>query len=114
LIGACWWLVSSFWIVPQPLDPIQVRDAIDAFCRERSALGYPLPQTITLSQLVKDGYLHAEAIRGVGSAEVTFSLRPDTRNPGSVLIEARLPDGSRIGALANGSIQPLAPPSTNR
>jgi hypothetical protein len=109
-----WWVQTTFWNRPQPIDPGQIREAIQTFCRERRVLGYAVPATVTLGELVKQGYLRPEAVRGLGSTEVTFSLKADDQNPGSVLIEARLPDGSRVGALANGSIQPLNSPPTNR
>src|SRR5258708_5678317 len=96
---ALWWVLMTFWNRPQPIDPVQIREAIRAFCRERKSLGYLVPPTVTLGELLKQGYLRPEAVRGLGSGEVTFSLKADEQNPDSILIDARLPDGSRVGAL---------------
>ena len=109
-----WWLQTTLWNRPEPIDPVQIREAIYKFYRERMDFGFAAPPTVTLGELVKQGYLRPEAVRGFGSTEVTFSLKPDAQNSGSIRIEARLPDGSRIGAFANGSIQQLDAPSTNR
>jgi hypothetical protein len=114
LVLALWWIGTTLFDRPQPVDPQQIRQAVQTFCQERRALGIALPPTVSLRELVEKGYLRPEDIRGFGSAEIVFSLKIDNQKPGSVLMEARMPDGSRVGAFSDGTLQPLEPPATNR
>jgi hypothetical protein len=114
VVAALWWWSGSLLDHAHPIDPQEIREAVQTYCRERRALGIPLPPTVTSRELVKAGYLRPEAVRGFGSAEVVFSLKVDNRNPAAVLMEARMPDGTRVGAFGDGSLQTLDAPATSR
>ena len=99
-----WWVVN-LWERPQSIDPHSIVLAVQKFCRERRNLDIPLPSTVTLRELVQQGYLNPKAIRGFGEMEVTISLRAgDATNSNAVLIEATLPDGTRLNAASDGNV----------
>ena len=97
--------LSAYWQRPQPVDGPAIAQAVAAFCRYQQSRGVPLPKSITLQELVTGGFLEREAIRGFGDVTVTISLEVDEKNPQSILMQARLPDGSRVEALGDGSVQ---------
>jgi hypothetical protein len=89
------------------LDTSKVIAALQAFSREHVKGGQPLPATVSLRDLIARHYLTAADVRAFDGMEVTFSLTADETRPQQILIEARLPDGSRIASLADGSAQQL-------
>jgi hypothetical protein len=54
--------------------------------------------------LLQAGYLTPEDAKPFGDAKVIFYATADTSKPDSILIEARMPDGSVQVVLADGSV----------
>jgi hypothetical protein len=67
--------------------------AIHAFSHDVTASGKPLPDTVSLHELVNGGYISAA---DAGEAD-----------PQAILMRARLPDGSVSALMADGSVQGL-------
>ena len=112
LVGGAFALIA-YWQRPQPVDAPAIAKAVSDFCKAQRANNAALPPSITLQELVKAGYLRKEAIRGFGDTEVRISLQIDENNPEAVLMEARLPDGSQVNALGDGSVLTPWDGSTN-
>jgi hypothetical protein len=80
--------------------------AIQAFARDTTNRGEPLPQSVSLHELVSRGYLSSNSVRAFAGLQAKVWLRAIPTVPSSeVLMSARLPDGRVCAALADGSVQ---------
>jgi hypothetical protein len=80
--------------------------AIQAFARDTTNRGQPLPQSLSLHELVSRGYISSNSIRAFEGMEARVWLRANpTLTSSEVLMSARLPDGRVCAALADGSVQ---------
>ncbi len=79
--------------------------AIQAFSRDLTNRGQPLPQSISLGELVSGRYIASNSVRAFQGMETKVWLRADPAVADSVLISSRLPDGSVSATLADGSVQ---------
>ena len=79
----------------------EILAAVTNFC----AAHKPLPQTVTFSQLIAEGYLDSNVLEKFGASEVTVFLNADARYPQSFLMDALMPDGSHTTLLSDGSVQ---------
>jgi hypothetical protein len=66
-----------------------------------------LPASVSLRELVSGGYITTNDVRAFDGMEVTVSLTASDTDPHSILIRVRMPDGSQIAAMADGSVQQL-------
>ncbi len=69
--------------------------------------GESLPPTVSLNDLVAGGYLNADDVRAFEGIQVTVSTGGTNASPQRPLIHARMPDGTVIALLADGSVQQL-------
>jgi len=74
-------------------------------CRSR---GVPVPPTVTLRSLVRLGHLRSEEARAFEGVELVFHTDADATRPNMILAEARMPDGSFLVLLGDGSVQQLS------
>lgn len=79
----------------------EVVAAVKNFC----AAHRPLPQTVTFSQLIAQGYLGSNVLEKFGASEVTVFLNADETYPQMFLMDALMPDGSHTTLLSDGSVQ---------
>ena len=82
--------------------------AARAYTRDLQARKQPIPKMVTLEDLVALHFLQAgdaEAFRGL---KATIMLTSDASGPQGVLMRVRMPDGSEIVLLGNGSVQQVA------
>jgi hypothetical protein len=79
--------------------------AIQAFSRDLSKQGRPLPQSVSLSELVSQGYISSNSVHAFEGMETKVWLKADMAMMSSVLMSARQPDGSVSAALTDGSVQ---------
>jgi len=86
------------------VDAEQVLAAVTNFC----AAHRPLPQTVTFSQLIAQGYLGSNVLEKFGASEVTVFLNADETHPGMILMDALMPDGSHTTLLSDGSVAGFA------
>ena len=88
---------------PQPVVPgfVVVR-AVQEYC----AAHPDHAETVTFTQLITEGFLSTNALKDYGAAEVTVFLNATTPSPQTVLMDARMPDGSHAALLGDGSVQP--------
>src|SRR5262249_55665590 len=99
----------AYWQRQQAVlqDPSKIVAAVQAFSRDQPAHGRALPASVSLRELVKGGYVAADDVRAFDGMDVTISLTADETRPQEILIRVRLPDGSVIAALGDGSAQQL-------
>jgi hypothetical protein len=80
--------------------------AIQAFSRDTTNRGEPLPQSVSVHELVSRGYLLSNSVRAFEGLQAKVWLRANpTVTSSEVLMSARLPDGRVCAALADGSVQ---------
>ncbi len=101
--------VTTYWQWKQPVfeDAAKLVAAIQAFARDLTTRGQPLPGTVSLQDLVSGGCIVAHDVRAFDGMEVALSLAVDEAHPQQILIRVRLPDGSVIASRADGSVQSL-------
>ena len=75
--------------------------AVAKFC----AAHKPLPQTVTFSQLIAQGYLGTNVLEQFGASEVTVFLNANETYPQMFLMDALMPDGSHTVAMCDSSVQ---------
>ena len=107
-VGVCFALVAH-WQRSQPVfkDAPKLISAAHAFSRDQVARGNPVPVSVSLRELVSGGYIATNDVRAFDGMEVTISLVNEA-DPQAVLIRVRLPDGTQVVAMADGSVQQLA------
>ena len=101
--------LTSYWQRQQPVlkDASKLVAAVQGFSRDRTAAGQTLPASVSLRELIGGGYVAASDVQAFDGMEVTISLVADETRPQEILIRVRLPDGSVIAAMADGSAQQL-------
>ncbi|HXI53833.1 MAG TPA: hypothetical protein VNH84_20100 [Candidatus Saccharimonadales bacterium] len=95
-------------------DPTRIVAAIQAFSMEEKAGGRALPATVTLQELVRQGYLRAEETRPFDGMQVTISLSADESRPQAILMTARMADGTTQVLLGDGSAQGVSSRAADR
>ena len=65
----------------------------------------PVPQTVTFSQLVEEGFLPDNILKQFGASEVTVYLNVSDPHPQMFFMDALMPDGSHLTLSSDGSIQ---------
>src|SRR5262245_39071986 len=95
------------WKQPEFKAGLKLISAVQAFSRDATSGGLPLPATVSLTELIGGGYIAASDARAFDGIELTISLTADESLPQEIFIRARLPDGSLMAVLADGSVQGL-------
>lgn len=83
--------------------------AAQAYRRALEAEGTLIPPYANVQDLVGRGFLRARDIRAFSGMVVTVSLATNLNDPNDVLMRARLPDGTEMVALADGSVREAKP-----
>jgi hypothetical protein len=89
---------------PQTVNGERLADALARYSRDIAKQGQGIPVSVSLETLLQAGYLTPEDAKPFGDAKVIFYATADTSKPDSILIEARMPDGSVQVVLADGSV----------
>jgi hypothetical protein len=74
------------------------------------AKGRPVPEFVTLRELIASGFLAESAVSGLAGTEVSVNLQADPKRPKDVLLRARLADGTEFITLADGTVQQSGKP----
>ena len=104
--------VALIAFLSKPKTPIDGRQVVQALQRFKAA-HRPLPESVTFSQLIAEGYLGSNVLRDFGAVEVTIYTKADESRPQMFLMDALMPDGSHIAALADGSVAGFSPSRFN-
>jgi hypothetical protein len=79
--------------------------AARAYTRDLQVRKQPIPQSITLEELVALHFLQPGEIEAFRGLKATIVLTADGSGPQAVLMQVRLPDGGEIKLLGDGSVQ---------
>jgi hypothetical protein len=82
----------------------ELMSAVHAFSHDVTASGKPLPDTVSLHELVNGGYISAADVHAFDGMDVTISLKAGEADPQAILMRARVPDGSVTALMADGSV----------
>jgi hypothetical protein len=93
---------------PTVKDFARLPPAIHQYCRDRISRGQPPPPAITVKDLVAGKYISAEDAHAFDGMDLNIYAVVDETEPQAILVRARMPDGTQIVALADGSIQALS------
>ena len=101
--------LTNYWQRKQPVfkDAPKLISAMQAFSKNLTARGQPLPASVSLRELVSAGYIAARDVAAFDGMDVTISMKVDDAQPQEILIRVRLPDGSVTALMADGSVQGL-------
>ena len=77
--------------------------ALQAFVGDLAARKEPIPQTVSLRELIRCGYIAPNDVHAFDGMELTISLTADETRPQEILARVRLPDGSIHVLLGDGS-----------
>ncbi len=100
--------VSSWWQPPVaqlPMDASKLITAVQAFSRDRMDEALPIPETLTLRELIASGFLATNDAVAFEGMEVTFLMNADLSRPRETMIRVKMRDGSQLVLLANGEVQ---------
>ena len=99
--------LEAYWERKQPVfqDAPKLIAALQAYSRDRFIHGMKIPASISLNDLVSAGYLTTNDVRAFDGIEVTITTSANGTNSQNVLIHARMPDGSVVTLLQDGSVQ---------
>jgi hypothetical protein len=106
---AVWVGLTTHWNMKQPTsgDFAILVKAIEKLAQRRAAVGQPAPATMTLPELVAQGYVSAAQAAVFEDIDITIALSGDVNGTHTVLIRLRLPDGSVVEeSVARGSLAP--------
>jgi hypothetical protein len=81
--------------------------AVKSYSRDHISHGKPLPDSLTLRDLVSGGYMTTNDVQALDISDATFYPAADMRDPKAVLVRLRMADGRQITTLADGSVQQL-------
>src|SRR5437868_2176893 len=98
-VTSCWQRQEHFQDLPGLVSAMQ------AFSLDLTKKGQPVPPSVSMTELVNNGYISSNSVRAFTGMETRVWLTADPALLDSVLISARLPDGSVNAALADGSVQ---------
>ena len=90
---------------PDLPDPRPVYVAAQACKQALVAQGRPVPATVSLADLTREGFFDPKRAAAFGDCEVTVSLTADEHRPQDVLMRVRLPQGDELVVLGDGSVQ---------
>src|SRR5580693_8898626 len=102
IVGCCLFVILK----PQSghLDAGKITAAIHAYSSELKSENQPLPQTISLQELIAKGFLKHEDVSAFDGWKVTVSLTADDTYPQSILMTATSSKGDKMVVMADGSV----------
>jgi hypothetical protein len=107
-LAAVLWLglgLNYLMRVPETPDPRPVYQAAQAYKQALVANGQPVPPTVSLADLTREGFYSPQQAAAFDGYEVSVSLTADDRRPQDVLMQVRFPKGGELVVLCDGSVQ---------
>ncbi len=105
-VGAVLYLSDFSRSLPSKCDAPKVMAAVQTYKTQLKSKGVTLPDSVNLQTLIANGLLRSEDVSAFQGMNVTVTLNsPQALGPQDVLMRARLPDGTELVALTDGSVQ---------
>ena len=107
-VGATAFVVlESYWAHHQPplKDLSVVLTALRHYSDDKVAAHKPIPDKVSMQDLVESGYLKPEIAAEFKEVDLTFFPLAAGGGPKSVVARARLADGSQVVLRADGSVE---------
>ena len=103
------WLLVSHWEHSDQTFKIlpKLAAAEQSYVRDHASRGQPLPASVTLQDLLSGGYVTTDEVRSLAGADVVFYPTVTEATPQAILVRVRMPDGTEMAVLADGSVQSL-------
>jgi hypothetical protein len=79
--------------------------AARAYTKDLEVRRQPIPSSVTLDELVASHFLKSEDVAAFRGLKATVMLTSANRGPKAELMRVRLPDGSQVVLLGDGSVQ---------
>lgn len=110
LAGVLWLGLGLSYLMrtPETPDPRPVYLAARAYQQALVAQGRPVPRTVSLADLTREGFYSPQQAAKFEGYDVTVSLVADENHPQDVLMRVRFPNGDELAVLCDGSVQPGA------
>ena len=99
---------AALFLKPSPpprLDATKIFAGAKAYARDQAGTGLPPAATVSLRTLITAGYLQAADVEALADMEVVVFLNVDRTDPSSVLLRAKLADGTEMVLLVDGTIK---------
>jgi hypothetical protein len=92
------------------VDAAKIVSAAWSYSGDLRSKGRPVPESVTLAELIQLGFLAEADVSGFAGMEVSVNLHADPNRPKDVLLRARLRDGTELITLADGTVQSTGNP----
>ncbi len=92
------------------VDASKIVSAAWSYSGDLRSKGRPVPESVTLEELIKLGFLAEADVSGFAGMQVSVNLHADPNRPKDVLLRARLQDGTELITLADGTVQQAGRP----
>lgn len=104
----CYLSVVSQPTLPARFDHEKFVAAVHAYAKELRQQGVAVPERVALDVLIRRGFLNSNDVSAFQGMHVAVSIAgADETRRQSVLVRARMADGTEIVALGDGSVQHL-------
>ncbi len=107
-VGAVVYLAIPTSAPPPKVDGLKITGAAIAYTRSLIARKQPIPKTVSLDELVAQGFLKPADVAAFQGMQATLSLVSDASNPQYALMRVQMPDGSDFVLLADGTTKQIA------
>jgi hypothetical protein len=107
-VGAGIYLAIPNSAPPAKIDGLKITGAAIAYTHSLIARKQPIPNAVSLNELVVHGFLKPTDVAAFQGMDATLSLVSDASNPQYVLMRVRMPDGSDFELLADGTTKQLS------
>jgi len=103
--GGLVYLLTEGEVSPQKVDGPKIIAAGRAYTREMVSRKLPIPNSVSVSDLVAHGYLKPSDVAAFQGLDATILLTSDARRPDFVIMRVKMPDGSDLVLLQDGSVR---------
>jgi hypothetical protein len=100
--------IRSLDTEPDRINGDQLVSALAAYKREIQSRGEKPPESVTLDELIRRGFLQEEDVSAFAGMNAIISLNADETHPQSALMEVTHPDGTKLVVQGDGTVQQVS------
>lgn len=104
-----WWVMTVYWDMqqPKPQDYARLVKAMQKFSRDNIAAGQAPSASVSLQELVSNGYVSVDDVKVFSGMDVSLSVNGDVNRAQDIVIRVRFPDGNVISQSLSGMVLEL-------